>query len=120
MIMKKTIILSAILLTATTLVGQVNYIDTTFYSPVLDKEKMVRVYLPPGYNEKLDLHYSVIYYLHGTGGNHTTKINSGHWQPMRVVLTSLIRFGLNQDLPVCTRKTSQALHIITIMKNQGL
>jgi len=70
--MKKTILLSAILLTAITLFGQGNYFDTSFYSPALDKEKMVRVYLPPGYDETHELFYPVIYYLHGTGGNHTT------------------------------------------------
>jgi S-formylglutathione hydrolase len=64
--------LSAILLTAITLFGQSNYIDTSFYSPALNKEKMVRVYLPPGYVENHELHYPVIYFLHGTGGDHTS------------------------------------------------
>lgn len=49
--MKTITFLSAILLTAKTLLGQVNYFDTSFYSPALDKEKMVKVYLPPDYNE---------------------------------------------------------------------
>jgi predicted peptidase len=70
--MKTTSFLSAILLTATTLVGQGNYFDTTLYSPALDKEKMVRVYLPPEYDENQELHYPVVYFLHGWGGNHTS------------------------------------------------
>jgi S-formylglutathione hydrolase len=68
--MKKTIVLSAILLGTTTLFGQGSYFDTSFYSQALDREKTVRVYLPPGYDDHLDLHYPVIYFLHGLGGNH--------------------------------------------------
>jgi len=86
--MKKTILLSAILLTATTLLGQSNYSDTSFYSPALDKEKMVRVYLPPGYEENPELHYPVVYYLHGWGGNHTS--GSGLFP----VIDSLVRKGI--------------------------
>jgi len=70
--MKKTIILSAILLTTTMLFGQGSYFDTSFYSSSLDKEKMVRVWLPPGYQENHELHYPVIYFLHGWGGDHTS------------------------------------------------
>jgi hypothetical protein len=44
--MKKTILHTAILLTATMLVGQGNNFDTSFYSPALDKEKMVGVQPP--------------------------------------------------------------------------
>ena len=70
--MKTIAFLSAFLLTATTLLGQINYFDTSFYSPALNKEKMVRVYLPPGYAENNELHYPVVYFLHGLGGNHTS------------------------------------------------
>ena len=41
--MKTITFLTAILFTATTLAGQVNYIDTSVYSPALDKEKMIRI-----------------------------------------------------------------------------
>jgi hypothetical protein len=37
--MKTILFLSVILLTATSLVGQGNYFDTSFYSQALDKEK---------------------------------------------------------------------------------
>ena len=70
--MKTIIIFFAILLTVTTLLGQVNYFDTSFYSPALDKEKMVRIYLPPAYEENHELHYPVVYFLHGLGGDHTS------------------------------------------------
>ena len=86
--MKKTILHTAILLTATMLVGQGNYFDTTLYSPALDKEKMVRVYLPPGYGENPELHYPVVYFLHGLGGNHTS--DSGLLQ----VVDSMVRTGI--------------------------
>jgi len=72
MIMKKTIFLSSILLTTATLLGQVNFSDTSFYSPALDQEKNVRIWLPPAYHENPDLHYPVVYFLHGLGGNHTS------------------------------------------------
>lgn len=68
--MKTILFLSVILLTATTLAGQGNSFDTTLYSPALDKEKLVRIYLPPGYDNNQELHYPVIYFLHGLGANH--------------------------------------------------
>lgn len=68
--MKISPFLPAILLTSTTLVGQVNYSDTSFYSPALDKEKLVRIYLPPDNDDNQDLHNPVIYFLHGLGANH--------------------------------------------------
>ena len=86
--MKKALILSTILLTATRLAGQVDYFDTSLYSPALDKEKMVRVYLPPGYGENPELHYPVVYYLHGWGGNHTSGSR------LFPVIDSLIRKGI--------------------------
>jgi enterochelin esterase-like enzyme len=86
--MKKTILISAILLIATMLVGQVNYFDTSLYSPALDKEKMARIYLPPGYGENPELHYPVLYYLHGWGGNHTSG------SILFPVIDSLVRKGI--------------------------
>lgn len=65
-----------ILLTATTLVGQGKFFDTSFYSPALNKEKLVRVYLPPGYDNNQELHYPVIYFLHGLGANHRAATSS--------------------------------------------
>jgi enterochelin esterase-like enzyme len=85
--MKTIICFFAILFAATRLFGQGNYFDTIFYSPALDKEKMVRVYLPPSYAENHELHYPVIYFLHGWGGNHTSS--SG----VLPIFDSLVRTG---------------------------
>ncbi len=67
--MEKLFIISAFLLSANMLWGQGHYIDTTVYSPALDREKMVRVWLPPCYEVRPELNYPVVYYLHGLGGN---------------------------------------------------
>ena len=63
--MKKLTLIAGALLATTILVAQYNKIDTSFYSPILDEVKMADVYFPPGYDENPDLHYPVIYYLHG-------------------------------------------------------
>lgn len=70
--MKKIIVFLLVLLTAISLFGQGSFFDTSLYSPALEKEKMVRVYLPPDYAENLELQYPVIYFLHGLGGNHSS------------------------------------------------
>lgn len=71
--MKKINLFFAFLLIVNALFGQGNFFDTTLYSPALDKEKIVRVYLPPGYGEDPGLLYPVIYFLHGLGGNHKSS-----------------------------------------------
>ena len=73
-------------------------LDESFYSPSLNISKYVDIYLPPGYDENPELHYPVIYYLHGWGGNQnflstitsyaTTKINSGAIEPCIIVCAS--------------------------------
>ncbi|MDB4303258.1 alpha/beta hydrolase-fold protein [Desulfosarcina sp.] len=67
--MKKLILLTTAILAANLLLAQVNIVDDSFYSEVLQQEMMVDVYLPPGYDINPDLYYPVIYYLHGWGGN---------------------------------------------------
>lgn len=57
------------------LVAQVNIIDESFYSEVLQQEMMVDVYLPPDYEENPNEYYPVIYFLHGWGGNQNDLIN---------------------------------------------
>jgi S-formylglutathione hydrolase FrmB len=49
---------------------QVINIQASFYSEALDEVKNVRVYLPPIITHPANLHYPVIYYLHGWTGNH--------------------------------------------------
>jgi S-formylglutathione hydrolase FrmB len=50
---------------------QVINIQASFYSEALDEVRNVRVYLPGNYySHPANLHYPVIYYLHGWLGNH--------------------------------------------------
>ena len=46
-----------------------DFFDTSFYSPILDETKSMRIYLPPGYNEDT-ISYPVVYYLHGATGSY--------------------------------------------------
>jgi enterochelin esterase-like enzyme len=85
--MKKLTIITAIILTANLLFGQINKIDTSFYSEALGEEKMVDIYFPPGYDENPDLYYPVIYYLHGWTGDQNSM------GTMLSLLQSLINNG---------------------------
>lgn len=67
--MKKLILFTTAILAANLLTAQINIVDDSFYSEVLQQEMMVDVYLPPGYDINPDLYYPVIYFLHGWGGN---------------------------------------------------
>jgi enterochelin esterase-like enzyme len=51
--------------------GQGTLTDTTFFSPILAKDRNMQVYLPKGYNTEDSTKYPVIYYLHGAFVNHT-------------------------------------------------
>lgn len=52
---------------------QVINIQASFYSEALDEIRNVRVYLPGDYySHPANLHYPVIYYLHGWTGNHNS------------------------------------------------
>lgn len=92
--MKKCTIILAMLLSTTILFGQY-WIDTSFYSASLEQEKMVDIYIPPGYDENPDWQFPVIYYLHHYGGNQnamntmmtwlTSKINDGTIDPVIMV-----------------------------------
>jgi S-formylglutathione hydrolase FrmB len=72
--MKKILLTAILLLSTIALTAQINIISTSFYSQALDETKMVNVFLPPGYDANPDLHYPVIYFLHGWQGNQ----NSGN------------------------------------------
>ena len=67
--MKKFTVLFAILFASNFLFAQYTRLDTSFYSIALDEEKMIDVYLPPGYYDQPDQSYPVIYHLHGGGGS---------------------------------------------------
>ena len=52
---------------------QIINIQASFYSEALDEVKNVRVYLPRNYySHPANLHYPVIYYLHGWTGDHNS------------------------------------------------
>jgi S-formylglutathione hydrolase FrmB len=54
---------------------EIDFFDTSFYSPILDETKMMRIYLPPGYHDDT-LSYPIVFYLHGAYGNYTQLL--GH------------------------------------------
>nr|NQU89681.1 T9SS type A sorting domain-containing protein [Bacteroidota bacterium] len=93
--MKKFMLFTAIVLMIQSLSGQINIIDTSFYSESLQQTKMVDVFLPTGYDDNPDLYYPVIYYLHGWLGNQNSGntamsaayslINQGQIDPVIVV-----------------------------------
>jgi len=49
--------------------GQSRIINDIFYSPALDTDQTIFVYLPDGYTETDSLRYPVIYLLHGAGAD---------------------------------------------------
>jgi enterochelin esterase-like enzyme len=48
--------------------GNVTKIDTTFRSALLNENRRIIIYLPPGYNDAPQRRYPVLYLLHGYGG----------------------------------------------------
>ncbi len=73
--MKKLKFLVAIVLTAKLLFAQINIVDDSFYSTVLQQEMLVDVFLPPDYEANPDQYYPVVYFLHGWGGNQNSLNN---------------------------------------------
>ena len=43
--------------------------NLSFYSKSLKKDRKIQVYLPEGYDQKKNIRYPVIYFLHGTTQN---------------------------------------------------
>ena len=66
--------------------GQVSYI--TYQSTATNSQRRARIYLPPGYSTSNK--YSVLYLLHGIGGNEDEWYNSG---APHVILDNLIAAG---------------------------
>ena len=57
---------------ATTMYGQVNVINDSFFSISLNATRMVNVYLPQDYNQdSTEIRYPVVYFLHGATSDHT-------------------------------------------------
>jgi endo-1,4-beta-xylanase len=63
--------------------GQVSYIN--YWSSVTNSQRRARIYLPPGYSSSNK--YSVLYLLHGVGGNEDEWYNNGS---PNVILDNLI------------------------------
>ncbi|HEY9060546.1 MAG TPA: alpha/beta hydrolase-fold protein [Pseudobacteroides sp.] len=69
--------------------GQVSYI--TYQSNATNSQRRARIYLPPGYSTSNK--YSVMYLLHGIGGNEDEWYNNG---APHVILDNLLAAGLIQ------------------------
>ncbi|HQD27768.1 alpha/beta hydrolase [Acetivibrio saccincola] len=63
--------------------GQVSYIN--YFSKATNSQRRARIYLPPGYSP--DKKYSVMYLLHGIGGNEDEWYQNG---VPHVILDNLI------------------------------
>ncbi|MBN1697235.1 MAG: hypothetical protein JW881_06960 [Spirochaetales bacterium] len=66
--------------------GQVSYVN--YQSSATNSQRRARIYLPPGYST--DRQYSVMYLLHGIGGNEDEWYNNG---APHVILDNLIADG---------------------------
>lgn len=55
-------------------------VDAEMHSRILDAEKPFCVYLPDGYDENPDVHYPVLYLLHGAYGNCRDWVEKGNMQ----------------------------------------
>jgi enterochelin esterase-like enzyme len=73
--------------------GQVSYI--TYQSTATNSQRRARIYLPPGYSTSNK--YSVMYLLHGIGGNEDEWYNNG---APHVILDNLIAAGKIQPFVV--------------------
>jgi enterochelin esterase-like enzyme len=51
--------------------------DRTFFSPILNREVPVRVYLPPAYGKDSQKRYPVLYMLHGLSGSNLEWLDYG-------------------------------------------
>ncbi|UCE66772.1 MAG: hypothetical protein JSU85_01815, partial [Candidatus Zixiibacteriota bacterium] len=69
--MKKTFILIFAILPVT-LYAQGTVVDTSFFSASLNETRNVDIYLPPGYDPDGSAQYTLIYFLHGAGGDNNS------------------------------------------------
>ncbi len=94
---------------------QMNHVTHDFvYSESMDRAVGYNVYLPPSYNQKPERDYSVVYFLHGAGGDEKSSaymmdiilpeveagrieeaifvfVNGGHWSLYRDSETSYVK-----------------------------
>jgi len=48
--------------------GRITRVDTRFRSAILQEDRRILIYLPPGYTAQTQRRYPVLYMLHGYGG----------------------------------------------------
>ncbi|MCB2221304.1 MAG: T9SS type A sorting domain-containing protein [Bacteroidetes bacterium] len=95
---KKLTLIIALVSMVSSLLAQYNVVNATHYSPSLNQEKPVKIYLPPNYYIDTTEHYPVIYFLHGANNDQTSYpgmiswtqslINSGAIHPVIVVFAN--------------------------------
>ncbi len=77
--------------------SQSKQVDDNFFSTSLDTIRDLRVYLPDGYDSTdINKRYLVIYFLHGSGGNHTS------YAGIYPILDSLINYKVIKPVIVVT------------------
>ncbi len=78
--------------------SQARTVESKFWSSALGREMPLTVYLPPGYDSTRNLHYPVLYMLHGLGGSHlqwqrdglftvATEMNQAGQLPAMIIVT---------------------------------
>lgn len=75
--MRKIVLLAAILAAAWTVAAQSRTEEFSVKSTILGKDKTCSVYLPAGYDDS-DREYPVLYLLHGADGGHTNWLTAGN------------------------------------------
>ncbi len=69
----KLVIVLILGIVASNVYSQGKQVDDNFFSTSLDTIRDLRVYLPDGYDSMdINKRYPVMYFLHGSGGNHTS------------------------------------------------
>ena len=77
-------------------------VDSSFYSVSLKEKRNVTLFLPDTYFQENDVHYPVIYFLHGWGGNHNSLNDRLEW------LNYLLGSGMIQPtIIVCTDNSDE-------------
>ena len=58
--------------------GRITRVDTRFRSAILQEDRRILIYLPPGYTAQTQRRYPVLYMLHGYGG--ANLANTTEWE----------------------------------------
>lgn len=79
--------------------GKIKRVDTKFRSAILNEDRKILIYLPPGYDTQTTRRYPVLYLLHGYGGFNLPG-NSTEWEQwgLKEMAEMLINNGEMQPL----------------------